>query len=108
MSSKVKNIYDTVIEGARSGLTDDRLFRHVLEHCPKATSKKIVRASLLALSDPDVKDKTTLDVMYALAIKHRLVPLSKNDLKEMKDKPEPTRAKKANKNSAPDRARGER
>ncbi|EJZ19290.1 hypothetical protein, partial [Rhizobium sp. Pop5] len=38
----------------------------------KATSKKIVRASLLALTDPHLRDRNILDVIYALAIKHRL------------------------------------
>ena len=95
MNGKLQKIYHALIDGAQAGLADEKLFRHVLEKCPKATSKKIVRASLLALSDPDVKDKSILDVIYALAIKHRLDPLTKDDLEEVKDKPEPKRAKKA-------------
>lgn len=53
--------------------------RHVLTECPKASSKKIVKASLLALSDPDVKDAQILQVVYALAIRHRLDPVTEND-----------------------------
>jgi len=96
MSDKILKIYETLIEGAEKGLTDTGLFQHVLEHCPKATSKKIVRAALLALTDPEVNDKNILDVVYALAIKHRLDPLSKDDIQEMKDKPQaaPKKGKK--------------
>ena len=51
MSGKSKKFYEALVEGAQSGLTDIALFRHVMHHCPKATSKKIVRASLLALGE---------------------------------------------------------
>ena len=102
MSGKLQKIYHALIEGAQAGLANEKLFRHVIEKCPKATSKKIVRASLLALSDPDVKDKNTLDVIYALAIKHRLDPLTKEDLEEAKDEPEPKRAKKAAEKRGPE------
>lgn len=69
---KRKKVYDALIEGASQGLSDTALYDFVLEKCPKTTSKRIVRASLLALSDPDVKDARVLHVVYALAIKHRL------------------------------------
>ena len=85
MSDKIKKIYEALIEGAETGLTDNALFAHVLAECPKATSKKIVKASLLALSDPDMKDANVLGVVYALAIKHRLDPVSKDDLDEASD-----------------------
>ena len=80
MPSKIDSIYEALIAGAEKGLSDDALFRHVLEHCPKASSKKIVKASLLALTDPDLNDAKILHVIYALAIKHRLDPVSKGDL----------------------------
>jgi len=101
MGARIQKIYDAMIDGARSGLTNTRLFQHVLESCPKATSKKIVKASVLALSDPDVKDKKILDVVYALAIKHRLDPLSKDDIEELKEKPQQKRRGKADRNPAP-------
>ncbi len=69
---KIGKIYEALIEGAYDGLADWRLHDYVLEKCPKATSRKIVRASLLALSDPKVEDRNVLNVIYALAIKHRL------------------------------------
>lgn len=82
MSKKPKKIYEALVEGATEGLTGEELFRHVLEECPKATSKKIVKASLLALSDPDLKDADILHVIYALAIKHRLDPWVKEDAEQ--------------------------
>lgn len=68
----IRKVYDALIEGAYAGLSDAALHDHVFEHCPKATSKRLVRASLLALSDPKVQDRNVLNVIYALAIKHRL------------------------------------
>lgn len=82
MTDKIKKIYEALIAGATAGLSDVALYKHVKEEHPKATSKKIVKASLLALSDPDVKDGAVLHVIYALAIKHRLDPVSKDDTGE--------------------------
>ena len=65
-------MYDALVEGAYEGLSDVDLYNYVLARCPKATSKRLVRAALLALSDPEVDDRNVLNVIYALAIKHRL------------------------------------
>ncbi len=48
------------------------MYDFVLKRCPKTSSKKIVRASLLALTDPGATDKIVLDTIYGLAIKHRM------------------------------------
>ncbi|MCQ4628770.1 MULTISPECIES: hypothetical protein [Shinella] len=85
MSGKINRIYEALIEGAETGLSGDELFKHVASHCPNASSKKIVKASLLALSDPDLKDANILQVVYALAIKHRLDPVSKGDLEDTEE-----------------------
>tara|TARA_R110002020_G_scaffold34066_28_gene103832 strand:+ start:18427 stop:18684 length:258 start_codon:yes stop_codon:yes gene_type:complete len=69
---KIRKVYDALIEGAYQGLSDTDLHDYVFQQCPKATSKRLVRASLLALSDPKVEDRNVLNVIYALAIKHRL------------------------------------
>lgn len=69
---KIRKIYDALVEGAYQGLSDVELHDHVFEHCPKASSKQLVRAALLALSDPEIQDRNVLNVIYALAIKHRL------------------------------------
>ena len=67
-----KRVYEALVDGAMEGLVGDALYDFVRSRCPKASSKKIVRASLLALSDPHLKDRNILDVIYALAVKHRL------------------------------------
>jgi len=69
---KIRKVYETLLEGAYLGLSDVQLHDYVFANCPKATSKRLVRASLLALSDPNVEDRNVLNVIYALAIKHRL------------------------------------
>lgn len=92
MVGKVGKIYDALIEGAERGLVDDALYRHVLEECPKASSKRIVKASLLALSDPDVKNAEILRVVYALAIKHRLDPVTESDFEDI-DEPTADKAR---------------
>lgn len=79
MSDKLKKIYEALVEGAEKGLVGAPLYKHVVEECPKATSKKIVKASLLALTDKDLKDEQILRVIYDLAIKHRLDPASDED-----------------------------
>ena len=87
MSDKIKKIYEALIDGAQAGLSDSALFKHVVAECPKATSKKIVKASLLALTDPEVKDANILQVVYALAIKHRLDPAHAHDAEEEVEAP---------------------
>lgn len=82
MSDKIKKIYEALLEGAESGLTDKALYKHIVDECPKATSKRIVKASLLALSDDELKDAQILKVIYDLAIKHRLDPGSAEDVEE--------------------------
>jgi hypothetical protein len=69
-----KRVYEALVDGAMEGLSDKALYDFVLSRCPKATSRKIVRASLFALTDPHLKDRNILDTIYALAIKHRLDP----------------------------------
>lgn len=101
MTGKTKRLYESLVEGAQSGLTDSALFQHVLQQCPKATSKKIVRASLLALGDPDLNDATILHSIYALAIKHRLEPVTKKDIKALEETPKPEKSKASKKAKAP-------
>lgn len=74
MSDKLKKIYEALVDGAEEGLAGADLFKHVVDECPKATSKKIVKASLLALTDKDLKDEKVLRAIYDLAIRHRLDP----------------------------------
>ena len=82
MGDKIKKIYAALVDGAEAGHSDTELFRFVMDACPKATNKKIVKASLLALSDDDLTDANILRVIYALAIKHRLDPATIDDVDE--------------------------
>jgi hypothetical protein len=76
MTDKTRQkIYEALVDGAYEGLTDKALFDYVIERCPKGNSKRIVRASLLALSDPAIADPVVLRVIYALAIKHRVASM---------------------------------
>ena len=86
MGDKKKQIYSALVEGAATGLSDDALYGFVLKQCPKASSKKIVHASLLALTDPDLKDRDILNAIYALAIKHRLSATADNENEEVEAK----------------------
>lgn len=92
---KRKKVYEALIGGASSGLSDKALFQFVLEKCPHTTSKRMVRASLMALSDPDIKDANILHVIYALAIKHRLDGGSEESSDEIEEMSKhPVKAKK--------------
>ena len=106
MSDKTKKIYHALVEGAQAGLSDTALYQHAMAECHKATSKKIVKASLLALSDPDLKDPTILHTIYALAIKHRLDPSSMDDVEEVEAtaKAQSTKGKHSTKKASKDHA----
>jgi hypothetical protein len=66
-----KKIYQALLDGATNGLTDSKLSKYVLQQCPKASSKKIVNAGLMAFDDANLKDRNVLNVICALAIQHR-------------------------------------
>jgi hypothetical protein len=74
MGEKRRKVYNALIEGALEGLVDEKLRAYVLEKCPGTSSKRLVRASLLALSDPDIMNAEILHAIYNLAIKYRLDP----------------------------------
>ncbi len=79
MGEKRKKVYEALVDGATAGHRDGQLYDFVRQRCPKTSSKKIVRASLLALSDPGLKDHNILSTNYALAIKHRLDTVRSDD-----------------------------
>lgn len=101
MSEKRKKIYHALIDGATEGLSGNALYEFVVKKCPKTSSKKIVRAALLALTDPDVTDRNMLDTIYALAIKHRMDEIGNGDTDdEQDDEPEVAPAVKTSKKRA--------
>lgn len=75
MGKKLDRVYHALLDGANQGLAGAELYEYVLGKCPKTSSRRVVKASLFALSDPDVRDKTVLDTIYALAIRYRLASL---------------------------------
>ncbi len=75
MGKKLNKVYEALVGGAADGLTGRELYAHVVDQCPKTSSKRIVKASLFALSDPDVKERGLLEAIYALAIDYRLSSL---------------------------------
>lgn len=79
VGDKIKKTYKALLDGAELGLSGQALYRFVTDKYPKATSKRIVKAALLTLSDPDVTSEATLHAIYALAIKHRLDPATAED-----------------------------
>jgi len=109
MSDKKKRVYRALVDGATEGLSDKALFEFVHERVPKVSSKNIVRASLLALSDPDIKDGNILHTIYALAIKHRLDSGHEDDgdeeeapVAEAASKPTPPAAKRSKAKAKPE------
>lgn len=70
-----RKIYEVLVDGASTGLGDAELYAYVQERCPQVNNKKLVRAALLALTDPHLADRNILQTIYALAIKKRLEDL---------------------------------
>lgn len=70
-----RKIYEALVDGASAGLGDAALYAYVQERCPQVNNKKLVRAALLALTDPHLADRNILQTIYALAIKKRLEDL---------------------------------
>lgn len=72
---KVKNIYSALLHGATLGLWDEALMAHVIEVCPYATERRVIKAASRALLDPDVRDRNILNVICNLAIKLHAGPM---------------------------------
>ncbi|MCX5569577.1 hypothetical protein OSH07_10275 [Kaistia sp. K-TC2] len=72
MSVSKRDLEEALVDGATEGLNNKQLFERVRERYPKVKTSKIVRAAFHALSEPTLKDRNILDVIYALALKHRL------------------------------------
>lgn len=67
-----RELEEALVDGATEGLTSMQLFAKVRGQYPKAKTGKIVRAAFHVLSEPTLKDRNILDVIYALALAHRL------------------------------------
>lgn len=91
MGKKLNRIYEALVEGAAEGLADKNLYSFVASKCAYVSSKRIVKAALLALTDPDVRDRDMLERIYALAIDYRMSSLGVED-SDHDDDDEPTLA----------------
>jgi hypothetical protein len=89
MGKKLDRIYQALLDGASDGLSGEALYKYVSDKCPKTSSKRIVKASLLALTDPHVKDRHVLNVIYALAIDYRLQNLGAEEDHDGEDEEAP-------------------
>ena len=52
MGEERKKVYEALVDGATEGYRDRQLYDFVQQRCPRTSSKKIVRASLLASERP--------------------------------------------------------
>lgn len=93
MGKKLERVYNALVEGASEGLTGDALYKYIVKECPKTSSKRIVKASLLALSDPHIRDRQVLETIYALAIDYRLSVLGVEDDTPDDDEDKPAQPK---------------
>ncbi len=71
MADSKKQIQQALLEGVAGGLSGEALLQFVKRET-KAKSKKIVHAAFFALSDPDLKDRKALDVLFELGLSYRL------------------------------------
>lgn len=77
MGKKLKSVYGTMISGITQGLSGSALYEYVTHNCRDASEKRICRASLLALADARIQDRSVLEHIYQLAVHNRLGALSR-------------------------------
>jgi hypothetical protein len=75
MGKKRTRIYEAILTGATDGLSGTALYDFTVERCPKAASGKIVRAAMLALSDPKLTDSNILQTISSFAVEQRIKEL---------------------------------
>ncbi|WP_085044017.1 hypothetical protein [Ensifer aridi] len=85
MGAMRKKVYEALIEGVARCRSDDELYAFVRTRCPETSSRTLVRASLLALTDPDLSDGKALCTIYALALKHRLDGVRSDEIDDVGD-----------------------
>lgn len=76
MGKKREKLYSVILDGIQDGLKSQSLNKYILNKLPNASSKQIVKASLLAFSNVDVLDEKKLQQVCGLAIQHRLIDLN--------------------------------
>ncbi len=66
-----KQIQKALLEGVAGGLKGEALLQFAKRETG-AKDKKIVHGAFYALSDPDLKDRKVLDILFELGLSHRL------------------------------------
>ncbi|MBR0556309.1 hypothetical protein J5J10_11535 [Ciceribacter sp. L1K23] len=84
-----KNIYAAMVDGATEGRSDRDLFSYIIERCPNASARKILRAAVLGLEDPKLIDRNVLNTILAFAVKTKLRDFDRKP-------PKPRKSAKAN------------
>lgn len=68
MGKKLDAVYNAIIEGVIEGFAGYDLYSFVNQRCENSSRKRFCRASILALSDSRVPDRSVLEGVYALAV----------------------------------------
>ncbi|WP_448955055.1 hypothetical protein [Labrys neptuniae] len=75
MGETKKKIYEALVAGAEGGLHSAPLYAYVANKVPKSNNKRIIRAAIQALRDPQMTDPTSLKAICSLAVERRLIDL---------------------------------
>lgn len=70
MGKKLSRVYEALIQGVGEGLYGHDLYAHIVSGCPASSDKRICRASILAMEDGRIVDRTRLEVIYSIAVDH--------------------------------------
>lgn len=67
MGKKVNRICQSLKKGVSDGLASHQLYQFVTTASPSASAKQIKRASLMAMADLDLPDKSAMEIIYSIA-----------------------------------------
>lgn len=104
MGQKRENLYSIIKLGLQNGLNDEDLYQEMKRGTEKLTDRRIVRASLLGFSDPDLNTLQTIERLTSLIVQYRLRDLGNatpaiaepiSSLPETADQPEDKQAEAA-------------
>ncbi|MGJ4859708.1 hypothetical protein ACN6KF_005743 [Labrys sp. La1] len=75
MGETKKRIYEALITGAAKGLHSAPLYAYVANKVPRSDNKRVIRAALQSLRDPELTDPASLRAICSLAVERRLIDL---------------------------------
>jgi hypothetical protein len=74
MGKKVERICQSLKKGVSDGLGSHQLYQFVAAANPSASAKQIKRASLMAMAELNLSDKSSMEVIYSIAFDRGLRP----------------------------------